>query len=250
VSVLDAGFLFCVICGRNGADNLYVEDIEMPYVRGRGKFIVIEGGEGSGKGSCIEYLRESLPADGVVFTYEPGGTTLANEIREVVLKMDPKKVPIETQLMLVNAARVDHVDKKIRPTLLGGKHVICDRFDLSTYVYQLCAPGLDNIKYREVAEKLINWAVGDPSLFPVLCIYLDVEPEVGLARVRGRVTEGGEETNFDRQGLVFHEKVRDGYLRYLPKLYPGKSHCIVDANRPLDVVQEDVLKIVMERLNI
>ncbi len=217
----------------------------MTYAMNKGKFIVIEGGEGSGKGSNISYLRKNLPQDGsVIFTREPGGTYDTERIRKILLHPE-EELLVETQLMLFNAARAQHMARRILPAILSGKHVICDRFDASTFAYQLYALELDNVKYKEILRTLVNWAVG--ITYPNLCIFLDVDPVIGLERARSR---GEKLTHFDAQELGFHEKVRRGYLKYIPANYPGRSHVIVDANQPLERVCAEVLSVVKKQLNI
>jgi dTMP kinase len=206
-----------------------------------GKFIVIDGGEGSGKGTVLDALKGTFP-QGFVFTREPGGTPLAEKIREVIFSEEAKETDALTNFALFWAARADHMLHNVRPSLEQGLHVISDRFDLSTFAYQLY--GQENHNLLELFWQMRRmYSVPVPDLY----IYLDVDPEIGLARVRGR----GTGNHYDERDIEFHQRVREGYQEFLfrshDQLQGLGSRCKkVDASKcPHDVIYE-VLSIVSE----
>jgi len=208
----------------------------------RGKFIAIEGGEGSGKTTCLEYLREVLGTEKVVFTREPGGTIVAEKIRELIFSKEPNEaMEVETELLLFFAARIQHVKKFISPVLESGKHVISDRFSISTYAYQVIARERPDLE--ESFALLDTFARGGiikgkkwiNAIEPDLYILLDVSPAVGLERAR---TRGGEVTRFDEETLDFHKRVAEGLNRGVC----GKLHAaMVDADKNHDEVKREML---------
>jgi len=202
----------------------------------RGKFIVIEGGEGSGKTTCLSILKDKFKEEDTIFTREPGGTFVAEKIRGIFLEDHDEGLTVEAELMLINAARSQHIEHVIKPALHQGKHVFCDRFDASTFVYQIHERCLDNIKYRGLHEQLLNIVAG--VIYPDLCIYLDVDPLIGIERIKKR---NSEETRFDKANIAVQERRRGGYKKYIKSRYVGKSHLIIDANRQQSEVQHDVL---------
>ena len=184
----------------------------------RGKLIVFEGGDGAGKGTCFEYVRKNLGDEGLVYTREPGGTDIGSSIRALLLE---KEMAPETELLLFFADRAEHMKKKIEPALATGKHVICDRFALSTYAYQVVGrerPELEAL-YRELYARIVA-----PSAEPYY-IYLDVEPEVGLSRVVGE--HGTTKTRFDMESVAFHTRVREAYHKELASM-PEDHYVIID----------------------
>lgn len=194
----------------------------------RGKFIVIEGGEGSGKSTMIERLKKVLPPD-VVFARNPGSTSVGSKIREIVLSDDDADMNQMTRLLLFCAGRAELVAKIIAPSLENGMHVICDRYELSEFVYQVY--GDQHEQARSVLERIAS-LVGK-ELVPDLTILLDVLPGIGIPRALAR----SETANLiDRKPQGYHERIRAGYMEQI-KRYP---HKIVDANRPLEEVWTDV----------
>jgi dTMP kinase len=174
-------------------------------VTARGRFISFEGGEGAGKTTQLKRLAEALRGKGidVVETREPGGTPGAEAIRSLLVTGAEDRWDALTELYLLNAARRDHVERLIRPALDAGAWVITDRFVDSTRVYQGVAKGLnDSIVLKHHAE-----ATND--LWPDLTLILDVPPEAGLARTRGR---SGNEDRFEHESLQFHKALREGFL--------------------------------------
>lgn len=168
----------------------------------RGKFIVLEGGEGSGKSSCLAYLRKELTGRGVIFSREPGGTSVGEQIRRIL--MSAKMAPL-TEIFLFCASRAQHVAERILPALRWGRHVICDRFTGSTVAYQIY--GRRRLSLLRVLYQLDRFATG--GIKPDLVIYLDVKPRAGLRR-KGK--GGGLSTRFDRETLAFHQCVWRGFL--------------------------------------
>ena len=193
----------------------------------RGRFIVLEGGEGAGKSSVRQGLGERLRADGrdVVLTREPGGTPLGERIRDLVLARAAIDDPL-AELLLFEAARAHLVASVIRPALDRGTLVLCDRFSASSVAYQGYGRGLG----REIVERANAIAMG--GLAPDLMLLLDLPVEQGLAR---RSSEGAA-NHFDREAVAFHERVRAGFLE-LARESPARW-CVIDAAQPLDAVVE------------
>ncbi|MBE1301110.1 MAG: dTMP kinase [Alteromonadaceae bacterium] len=196
-----------------------------------GKFIVIEGLEGAGKSSAISVCEETIQRNGIdlVKTREPGGTAMAEAIREVVKGHWQEDVADETELMLMYAARKQLVHNVIAPALRAGKWVLADRHDMSTQAYQ----GGGRQIPIEVIDPLRRIALGD--LAPDLVIYLDVEPAIGLERARGR----GELDRIELAGLDFFERTR---ARYLEIAESSDNVVIVNAMQNMDKVQSDIIK--------
>ena len=195
-----------------------------------GRFITIEGGEGAGKSTAQGYIAEKLEQQGlsVVCTREPGGTPLAEAIRHVLLALDGE-APVEmAELLLVFAARAQHLAKVIEPALAKGEWVICDRFTDATFAYQGAARGLP----VEAILKLENLVQGDRR--PDAVVLMDLSPEVGIARARAR----GALDRFEQEDRAFYDRVRAGYLSRAEAL--PAQYSIVDASQPLDAVQKDL----------
>jgi dTMP kinase len=199
-----------------------------------GKFIVVDGGEGSGKGTVLAALKEVLPPEKNVFTREPGGTPRAEEIRSVILGSEGASAL--TNFHLFCAARSDHLDHKIRPALSEGKNVICDRYDMSTFAYQIYGQQNHFLRGAFYNERELLGKLARPDLY----IYLDVDVVEGLKRVRGR----REENHLDRAPIEFHERVRQGYLEFL-KTHP---HRVIDANRTMEAVKAEFIEVVQSAL--
>ncbi|MBP9749968.1 MAG: dTMP kinase [Candidatus Pacebacteria bacterium] len=203
----------------------------------RGMLIVLEGGEGSGKDANIAYLQEKLAhRDDILFTREPGGTVIGEGIRAVLMDHGSHGMSVETELLMFMAARAQLMHEVIRPALEAGSHVVANRFGLSTVAYQIYRK--ERHEYRDFLNILSTQVVGDVTPHYVL---LDVAPEVGIARTKSR---NGEITRFDVEPLEVHERVRQGYhdaIRDFP-------HVVIDANRELEIVNEDVYKYVSSHL--
>jgi dTMP kinase len=196
----------------------------------RGKFISLEGGEGSGKTTAIHFIREWLDDQKIpyIMTREPGGTPLAEEIRQLILTPREEAVNDVTELLLVFAARAQHLAEKIQPELNKGVWVISDRFLDSSYVYQGKARGGD----LAMLDQLANWVVGDNK--PDATLVLDVPVEVG----QERVVQRQHQDRLDKESLAFHQKVRDGFLDRA-KADPKRVK-VVDASQSLESVKNQI----------
>ena len=196
----------------------------------RGRFITIEGGEGAGKSTAQTFLAEKLAARGisVLQTREPGGTPLAEAIRRNLLSVD-EEAPVEmTELLLVFAARAQHLTKLIEPALERGQWVLCDRFTDATYAYQGAGRSLS----AELIGKLETLVQGDRH--PDTVILLDMPPQIGLARARAR----GALDRFAQEEQAFFERVRQGYLERAAA-FPDR-YVVVDATQELNEVQRSL----------
>jgi len=200
----------------------------------RSKFITLEGTEGVGKTTNMDYVEGLLRSRGIVFvrTREPGGTPLAERVRAILLDAQSEPIDPEAELLLVFAARAQHLARVIRPALAAGSWVLCDRFTDATYAYQGGGRGLS----RERIAALEAQVQG--TLQPDLTIYLDLPVATGLARIDEALRD-----RFEREQQSFFERVRQVYLERA-RAYP--RFCIVDAARPLDAVQHDIA-VVLER---
>ncbi len=194
-----------------------------------GLFITLEGPDGSGKTTQTRLLAEWLTAQGypLLATREPGGTPIGEAIRAVLHDCTYTDMVPQTEILLFSAARAQHVAQVIRPALLAGKIVLCDRYFDSTYAYQGYGRGLPLATLRLVTEFAVQ------GLVPDLTLYLDVSPEIGLQR---RARGGGELNRLDREALAFHERVRAGYLE-LAAAEPARWR-VIDADRPPEEVQQ------------
>lgn len=206
-----------------------------------GLFITLEGPEGAGKSTNREYLAERLRAAGieVLLTREPGGTPMAERIREVLLTPGDEQMDPDTELLLVFAARAQHLAQVIRPALARGAVVICDRFTDSTYAYQGGGRGLP----LERIATLEHFVQGD--LHPDLTLIFDLPVEVGLARASAR----GRLDRFELEGRGFFEAVRSAFLARA-KADPVRYH-VLDAAQPLAQVQQaldSLLPTLLERV--
>lgn len=193
-----------------------------------GKFIVIEGGDGAGKDTQIEILRKELGEKQFIYTRDPGGTELGMGLRKLL--QYEEGISEEAELLLFLASRAQLVKEIILPSLQEGKHVICNRFDLSTYAYQIY--GRERMHTKEFMKAVSNFARCD--VVPDLVALLDVPPETGLLRSALR---GEKPTRFEQEKLDFHERVRKGYHESAEE-YPHVV--IIDANRPIETVYQEV----------
>lgn len=202
----------------------------MAEVVARGRFVTVEGGEGVGKSTNIEFLCALIRARGieVLATREPGGTPTAERIRELLLEHGEEPIPDAAELLLFFAARALHVENVIRPALERGTWVVCDRFTDATRAYQGAGRGLDARRIEQLAE----WVHGD--LEPDLTLLLDAPADVG----RGRAEQRSDADRLEGEQAAFHARVRDAY-RALAKREPARF-AVIDASRPLDRVQTDI----------
>lgn len=205
----------------------------------RGRFITLEGGEGAGKSTQLRRLAEALREEGVmvVTTREPGGSPGAEAIRALLVEGDVARWDGITEAMLHFAARRDHLVKTVWPALERGAWVISDRFADSTLAYQGFGHGLD----AEVIGALYRIAVG--HFAPDLTLVLDLPVEKGLERAGAR---GGAEDRYERMGLGFHQRLRQGFLG-IAAANPLRC-AVIDAARTPDQVFADILATVRARL--
>ena len=204
----------------------------------RGLFITVEGGEGVGKSTNIGFLERHLRGHGVelVLTREPGGSELAEKIRGLLLQVDAEPVTDIAELLLMFAARAQHIQLLIEPALAAGKWVLCDRFTDATYAYQGGGRGMD-VRMVQQLEQLVQG-----ELRPDYTLLLDAPVEIGMERARGR----GELDRFEREEMDFFCRVRSTYLQ-LAREGSGRYR-VIDANLPLDQVQEQLGKVCEELL--
>ncbi|ARS49674.1 dTMP kinase [Ectopseudomonas hydrolytica] len=195
-----------------------------------GLFITLEGPEGAGKSTNREYLAERLRERGVdvVLTREPGGTPLAERIRELLLDPSDEPMAADTELLLVFAARAQHLQQVIRPALAKGCVVLCDRFTDATYAYQGGGRGLS----IERIAQLEQFVQGE--LRPDLTLIFDLPVEVGLARAAAR----GRLDRFEQEGRGFFEAVRQAYLQRAAQA--PQRYRVLDAGQTLAQVQADI----------
>jgi len=212
----------------------------MTQTTGRGWFITLEGIEGSGKSSLARWLAEQLAQRGqsLRLTREPGGTPLAERVRQIVLARGEEQVPPAAELLLMFAARSIHVDNLIRPALARGEWIVCDRFTDASRAYQGSGRGVPAHTIEALAE------VAHAGLQPDLTLLLDVDPALGLQRARGR-GEGGD--RFEDETLAFFARVRQGYLD-LAARDPQRWH-VIDASQPQQQVQTQALQQLLQTVS-
>lgn len=198
-----------------------------------GKLITLEGGEGAGKSSQLPYVRDLLEQHGhtVVVTREPGGTALGESIRALLLEKTDAPMAIDAELLLMFAARAEHIAKVIHPALAAGNIVLCDRFTDATYAYQGGGRGVDVARIAV----LEGWV--QAALRPHLTLLFDVSSAVGLARVAKR---GTARDRFEQEQAAFFERVRTAYL--------ARAHAdpqrmrVIDANQSPEQVQAQITR--------
>ena len=198
---------------------------------GNGFFLTIEGCEGTGKSTLGEKLYSYLTNVEdleVVKTFEPGGTAFGKRIRQILLNENDVEISSRSELLLFLADRAHHVETIIKPALADGKIVICDRFTDSSIAYQGAARKISN---SENLEDLCLFATG--NLVPDLTLYLDIDPKVGLSRLKS------EKDRLEKEDIAFHQKVREGYL-HLANENPDRIY-IIDAEKDPDTVFQTAL---------
>ena len=205
----------------------------------RGRFITVEGGEGVGKTTNLEYIRAAIEHRGKTLhvTREPGGTPIAERIRSLLLDPANTGMAADCELLLVFAARAEHLARVIRPTLEAGEWILCDRFTDATYAYQGGGRGLSRQRIGEL-ETMVQ---GD--LRPDLTLLLDVPVEIGLSRAGAR----GALDRFEQEEVAFFERVRQAYLERAAAA-PARYR-VIDASRPLVDVQAQIdhaLKVILD----
>lgn len=205
-----------------------------------GRLVTFEGGEGAGKTTQIARAAARLEARGlrVLRTREPGGTEGAEAIRALLLGGEAQRWTPMGELLLVAAARAEHLERVIEPALAAGSWVLCDRYLDSTRVYQGIAGGLGLDRVDRLQREVLGFRAPD------LTIVLDLPAAVGLARRRA----AGEASRFERKGAAFHERVREGF-RALAAAEPGRI-ALVDADRPAEAVEAAVWAVLAARLGL
>lgn len=204
----------------------------------RGLFITLEGGEGAGKTTSRAYVSEFLKQQGiqVLETREPGGTEVSEAIRHVLLNSSLPTMHADTELLLMFAARNEHLQQRILPALELGYWVVCDRFTDATYAYQGYGRGLDHARIAA----LESWVQG--NLRPDYTLLFDINVQTGMQRVRARSEQLAISTDrFEQEKLEFFERIRGGYLERA-KLYP-QQYRIIEASQPIAEVQEQLQQV-------
>lgn len=240
-----------VIPGTQGVEMMYEGEEDASFLtsedkgsrecmKGRGTLITWEGGEGSGKTTTIGEFSKYLESKGFPYmlTREPGGIEIAEKIRSVILDKTHTNMDARTEALLYAAARRQHWVEKVAPAVESGMLVLCDRFVDSSLVYQGYARGLG----MEEVGSINRFAVDDGQ--PDLTFYLDVEPEIGLARIAAH--RGSEVNRLDLEDISFHHKVREGYL-YLAHRYPERI-VVIDAAQQLEQVLQQITEIFVKRV--
>jgi dTMP kinase len=195
----------------------------------RPRFIVFEGGEGAGKSTQAQRLADALRTRGeeVLTTREPGGSPGAEAIRALLVSGETQRWSPETEALLINAARADHIGRVIRPALAKGQWVVCDRFADSTMAYQGYGMGVD----RAWLEQLRKRVAGD--IEPGLTLVFDLPVEVGLGRAVAS-------QRYEKMGHAFHETLRTAFLD-IAKSRDGRKRMLIDATGGQDDVARQVL---------
>ena len=197
-----------------------------------GKFVTFEGGEGSGKTTLIENLKNYFEEHNIDYlaTREPGGVKICESIRDI-LKYSTEKISLNTEILLFSASRAELVEDVILPNLKAGKVVLCDRFFDSTRVYQGYANNLDD---KEIMQ-ITSFATG--GLMPDITFYLDIDPEVAFARKGGK--DKGD--RIEERDLSYHQMVREGYQKIAKN---DERIVLIDATKS----REEILQFVVEKL--
>jgi len=205
----------------------------------RGKFITLEGIEGTGKSTNVDLLSALIKAEGfdVVCTREPGGTPMAEAIRHLILDHEQEPLPEIAELLLFFAARSLHLRNTIEPALERGAWVICDRFTDASRAYQGGGRGLD----ANVIEKLADWV--QQGLEPDLTLLLDAPAETGVARAHAR----GDGDRMDNEAIEFYRRVRASYLLLAEQ--HRERFAIINADQPLADVQADVAEVMARKFS-
>ena len=198
----------------------------------RGRFITVEGTEGVGKTTNLEYIRIWLQQQNIEFisTREPGGTPLAEQLRELLLQPRQEEVDQTAELLMVFAARAQHLNQVIRPALERGIWVLCDRFTDATYAYQGGGRQMDTALIAEL-ENLVQG-----NLRPDAIILLDVPVEIGLSRAQQR----GALDRFEQENVAFFERVRGAYRQ---RAAASDRYHLVDASQSLEQVQQQLASV-------
>ena len=205
--------------------------------KNKGIFITFEGGEGSGKSTQIQKLKNNILGFisdvEIVISREPGGTEVAEQIKNILVNGAADKLSVRAETLLMIAARAEHIDRVILPAIKRGAIVLCDRFKDSSTVYQGIA---NNIPNREI-DKIHAFALKNCE--PDLTILLDVPAEIGIKRALDR-NENNQ--RFERKGDFFHKKIRDGYLK-IASSYPDRIK-IIDGSQTIEKISDEIFQLV------
>ena len=196
----------------------------------RGKFITIDGVEGAGKSTQIDFIRDYLSSKGinVILTREPGGTELGEKIRELLLSPETKSMHSETELLLMFAARNEHIHRKIMPALAQGDWVLSDRFTDASYAYQGGGRGLD---INRIAQ-LEQWVLQDFT--PDMTLLLDVPVELGMSRIESR----GKKDRIELEAMDFFNRVRESYIDR-SKQFPDRIK-LIDSSQTVEFTTQQI----------
>jgi dTMP kinase len=205
----------------------------------RGLFITLEGGEGAGKSTNLIFVRQWLQREGcdVVVTREPGGTEIGERVRDILLHSKQLHIMPESEMLLMFAARFEHLNKVIRPALAAGKVVLCDRFTDATYAYQGGGRGVPADRIAAVED----WVQGD--LRPDLTLLFDIPVEFG----RERAGQRSEPDRFERENNEFFQRIRETYLARAAR-EPGRIR-VIDASRPLEQVEQQIVSVLQKAVH-
>ena len=206
----------------------------------KGLFITFEGNDGSGKSSVIEAIKTELINQGydVIYSREPGGSKIAEKIREVILDIDNLGMDDKTESLLYAASRREHVTKVIKPALEEGKIILCDRYLDSSLAYQGYARGIG-------IDEVYNMNLfATEGLLPDLTLLVCVRPEVGLNRIK--TNNRGTLDRLEIEKMEFHKKVYDGYLKVQEKFNDRIK--VINGEQTKEEVRNDALKVVLEFL--
>ena len=206
-----------------------------------GHFITFEGGEGSGKSTQLKLLASAFEKANLPFisTREPGGSEGAERIRNLLVTGKEDAWDAETETVLFYAARLDHVNKLVKPALAEGKTVICDRFADSTMVYQGTGKGLAEAYIKNLHSLTLG------NFAPDLTIILDIDPVEGLKRASGRA---GDETRFESMNIDFHQRIRTGFLNIATR-EPGRC-AVLNAAQDKDALYAEIVATIRSRLGL
>ncbi len=201
----------------------------------RGTWLVLDGGEGAGKSTVCRRAKVILEGSGryVISTREPGGSPFAEKIRTLILSNDAAHADAETLFGLFWSARRDHLVTTIKPAFENGALVLCDRFDSSTFAYQIAAQ--EQRQLTDLFWRMRTHYLGDIS--PDLYVIFDIDPRIGLSRVERRKAD--ERNHLDARDLDFHNRVRAGFLEFAGSVI----HTVIDASKGHEEVLADFMKI-------
>jgi dTMP kinase len=204
----------------------------------RAKFITLEGGEGAGKSTSRDFIVSLLEAQNIPFiqTREPGGTPIGETLRNVLLSKEGTAPSVTAELLMVFAARAQHLHEVIEPALRNGKWVLCDRFTDATYAYQGYGRGFD-LGQIEALETLVQ-----RGRHPDLTLLFDIDPRLGMSRARQRA----ELDRFEEEHVEFFDRVREGYLT---RAKNEARFRIIDASQSIDLVQQALRELLLPMLS-